>query len=70
MAMGTTLTDTLEQKSTRGTELMLNPSIDLTKQINPHQKLSASIDYTKAGSDSVIYRYNKTVTTLEYKINY
>lgn len=70
LAIAATMTDTLEQKSTRGTELLLNPSIDLSKQINQNQKISASIDYSKADSESVVYRYNKTVTTLEYKINY
>ncbi len=70
LALATTLTDTLEQQTTRGHELMINPSVDLTKQINQNQKLSVSIDYTKADSDSVVYRYNKTVTTLEYKISY
>ena len=70
LAMATTMTDTKEQKSTRGTELMLNPSLDLTKDINSKMKISFNYEFTKNSSKLSDYDYKKHVLSTEFKFSF
>lgn len=70
IALTSTITDTKEQKSTRGTELMLNPSIDFSKDINEHAKISINFDYSKNKSKMSDYNYQKNIFTLEFRYGF
>jgi tetratricopeptide (TPR) repeat protein len=70
LAMATTLTDTKEQKDTRGTELSLNPSVDLSKEINEKMKISVNYDYTKSKSKQSDYAYQKSVFSTEFRYSF
>ena len=70
IALAVTITDTKEQKATRGTELSLNPSIDLSKEINEKMKLSINYDYTKNKSKLSDYDYKKHVFSTEFRISF
>ncbi|MBC7714462.1 MAG: hypothetical protein H7177_14045 [Rhizobacter sp.] len=65
-----TLTDTKEMMATRGTEKNFNPSIDLSKELNSHSKISINYDYTKTSSKDISYAYNKNVFTTEYRYSF
>ncbi len=65
-----TLTDTLEQELTRGTEKNLNPSIDLSKDLSHGHKISINYDYTTTTSLDSSYAYNKSVFTTEYRFSF
>ena len=65
-AIATTMTDTLEQKDSRGTEVSWNPSIDISKDLTEKSKVSLNFDYTKSTSRSPDYTYGKSVFTAEY----
>lgn len=69
-ALGATMTDTLEQKETRGTEMSLNPSIDIAKDLTDKSTISFNFDYTKSKSDSPDYTYGKSVFTAEYNYSF
>jgi hypothetical protein len=64
------MTDTLEQKDTRGTEVSWNPSIDIAKDLTDKSKISFNYDYTKSTSDSPDYSYGKSVFTTEYRYSF
>ncbi len=64
-ALSSTLTDTLEQSETRGTELTLNPSVDLSKEVNDKMKISINYDFTKNKSKLSDYTYQKNVFSTE-----
>lgn len=64
LALATTLTDTLAQKDIRGTEITINPSIDLTKAITKEIKMSFNYAFTKNISKSNDYNYTKSIFTL------
>lgn len=70
MAFAATMTDTLEQKETRGTEISWNPSLDITKDLTDKSKISFNYDYTKSTSDSADYSYGKSVFTTEYRYSF
>lgn len=70
LALATTLTDTLDQRTTRGTEVSLNPSIDLSKDLSDKSKVSINYDYTKSSSDDPNYAYSKNVFTTEYRYSF
>lgn len=70
LAMATTITDTLEQKASRGTELTLNPSVDLSKEINQKMKISVNYDFTKNKSKSSSYSYQKNVFSTEFRYSF
>lgn len=70
LALATTLTDTKEQKATRGTELSLNPSIDLSKEINQKMKISVNYDYSKNKSKLSDYDYKKHVFSTEFRYSF
>ncbi|MBC7427116.1 MAG: hypothetical protein H7336_00800 [Bacteriovorax sp.] len=65
-----TLTDTLKQKATRGTEKSFNPSIDLSKELSSNSKISINYDYTKTTSLDTSYAYNKNIFTAEYRFSF
>jgi tetratricopeptide (TPR) repeat protein len=68
--MATTLTNTLLQKSSRGTELMLNPSIDISKNISEKVKISINYDFTKNNSKNSEYDYKKHVIYTEFRFSF
>ena len=70
LALSTTITDTLEQKASRGTEFTLNPSIDFSKDINENFKVSINYDYSKNNSKNTDYAYQKHVFSTEFRINF
>jgi hypothetical protein len=67
IALATTMTDTKEQKSTRGTEMSWNPSIDFARDLNSNARISLNYDFTKNTSDSTSYAYSKHVITAEFR---
>lgn len=70
LAMATTITDTLDQSSTRGTETSWNPSIDIAKDLSEKSKISLNYDYTKSKSKDSNYSYDKSVFTTEYRFSF
>ncbi len=70
LALATTITDTKAENATRGTELMLNPSVDLAKEINKKIKISLNYEYTKNKSKLSNYDYQKHVITTELKYSF
>lgn len=70
LALATTITDTKEQKATRGTEHTLNPSVDLSKEINEKMKLSVNYDYTRNKSKLSDYDYKKHVFSTEFRYSF
>jgi tetratricopeptide (TPR) repeat protein len=70
LALATTITDTKDQKATRGTELSLNPSIDLSKEINEKMKISINYDFTKNKSKLSDYDYKKHVFSTEFRYSF
>lgn len=70
LALGTTMTDTKDQKATRGTELSWNPSVDLARELGENSKISVNYDYTKSKSKDANYSYNKHVFTTEYRYSF
>jgi tetratricopeptide (TPR) repeat protein len=67
VALAIGMTDTKEQKSTRGTEMLYNPSFDFSYVINTKSTLSFNVDYTKSSSKDESYAYSKEVITTEYR---
>ena len=70
LAMATTITDTKEQKATRGTELTFNPSVDLARELSASSRISINYDFTKNKSDDTNYSYSKHVFTTEYRFSF
>lgn len=70
LALATTITDTKEQKASRGTEFSLNPSIDLSKQINDKLKIGVNYDFTKSNSKQADYKYTKSVFSTEFRYSF
>ena len=70
IACGFTITDTKLQKATRGTETTLNPSIDLSKEINEKMKISVNFDYTKNKSKQSDYAYQKSIFSTEFRYSF
>jgi tetratricopeptide (TPR) repeat protein len=64
LAFTTTLTDTKAQKEIRGTEMTINPSIQIAREISEKIKILFNYDYTKNSSKSVDYDYKKSIFTL------
>ncbi len=70
IALASTVTDTKEQEATRGTEFTLNPSLDLSKEINDHMKISINYDYTKNNSKQSDYKYSKSIFSTEFRYSF
>ena len=70
LALSTTITDTLEQKASRGTEFTLNPSIDFSKDISDKFKVSINYDYSKNNSKNSDYAYQKHVFSTEFRFSF
>jgi hypothetical protein len=70
LALATTMTDTLDQKDSRGTEFSYNPSFDLSKDITKNAKIALNYDFTKSKSKSASYSYNKNVLTTEFRYSF
>ena len=70
LGLAYTMTDTLEQKITRGTEKTLNPSIDFSKDLSNGHKISINYDYSSTESLDPSYAYNKSVFTTEYRFSF
>jgi len=70
IAIATTITDTKEQKAARGTEFTLNPSLDLSKQINERFKIGVNYDFTKSNSRQSDYKYTKSVFSTEFRYSF
>lgn len=70
LALSTTVTDTLEQDAARGTEFTLNPSADLSKEINQKMKISINYDFTKSKSKQSDYSYSKNVFSTEFRYSF
>lgn len=70
MALSTTITDTKEQEALRGTEVTINPSIDLSKEINKQMKISVNYDFTKTNSKLSDYDYKKSVFSTEFRFSF
>jgi tetratricopeptide (TPR) repeat protein len=67
IALAMTLTDTKEQKLTRGTETLINPSLDLSYDLNQASSISANYDFTKSKSKDSDYSYSKHVISSEFR---
>lgn len=63
-----TLTDTKEQKSQRGYELNLNPSIDISKAFTDRIRLGINYNFIQNSSKQTEYRYRRQIigTELSY----
>lgn len=70
LALATTMTDTKEQKATRGTEMTLNPSVDFARELSSSSRISVNYDFTKNKSDDANYSYRKHVFTTEYRFSF
>ncbi len=70
IAFSTTFTDTLKQKSARGTEVTINPSIDLSREINENLKFSINYDYSKNKSKQSDYAYGKNAISTEFRLSF
>lgn len=70
LALAATITDTLDQNPARGTELSLNPSIDLSKQISEKMKIAVNYDFTKNKSKQSDYSYQKHVFSTEFRYSF
>jgi hypothetical protein len=70
LALATTITDTKTQMATRGTETTLNPSIDLSKEINERMKVSLNYDYTKNKSKQSDYSYQKSIFSTGFHFSF
>ncbi|MFA6237563.1 MAG: tetratricopeptide repeat protein [Bacteriovorax sp.] len=70
LALSSTITDTKDQVATRGTEFTLNPSADLSKEINKKLKISVNYDFTKSNSKSPDYKYQKNVFSTELRYSF
>jgi tetratricopeptide (TPR) repeat protein len=70
LAFATTLTDTKAQKASRGTELSLNPSLSLSRDINQKMKISLNYDYTRSKSKLSDYDYKKNVLSTDFRYNF
>jgi hypothetical protein len=69
-AFAATMTDTLDQREIRGTEVSLNPSLDIAKDLTDKSKISFNYDFTKSTSKSPDYAYGKSVFTTEYRYSF
>ena len=66
LALTVALTDTKQQKSTRGTEKRYSPSLTFSRRIGKNFSLSASFEYTKnISKDKENYQYSKNVAGME-----
>ncbi len=70
LGLSTVITDTLLQKSTRGSEVMINPSIDLSRTINEKLKISLNFDYSKNRSKQTEYAYQKSIFSTELRYSF
>lgn len=70
VALGMTVTDTKDQQDARGTEFSLNPSLDLSKQINDRFKIGVNYDFTKSNSKQADYKYTKSVFSTEFRYSF
>lgn len=70
LALSTTITDTKAQKATRGTEVSLNPSIDLSNNFSENLKISVNLDYTHNKSKQSEYSYQKSVFSTEFRYSF
>lgn len=70
LAMTVVMTDTLEQKDLRGTEITLNPSFDISKEINENLQASFNFDYSKNSSKLPEYSYKKKVFSTELRYSF
>ncbi len=69
-ALAMTVTDTKEQKASRGTEFTLNPSLDLSKQISERFKIAVNYDFTKSNSKQPDYKYTKSIFSTEFRYSF
>lgn len=69
-ALAMTVTDTKEQKASRGTEFTLNPSLDLSKQISERFKIAVNYDFTKSNSKHTDYKYTKSIFSTEFRYSF
>lgn len=67
LAIAETLTDPRAQMASRGYETTLNPSVDLSRDINPNTKISVNYDFSDNKSKSSDYTYQKHVISMELK---
>lgn len=70
LALAITITDTKANKETRGTEVSLNPSVDLSKEINEKMKLSVNYDFSRNKSKHTDYDYKKHVFSTEFRYSF
>lgn len=70
LALATTITDTKEQKVSRGFESTINPSMDFSKEINNQMKISINYDFTKNKSKLSSYDYKKHVFSTELRYSF
>lgn len=70
VALATTLTDTKEQKASRGIEISYNPSLDLSKEISQKAKIGINYDFTKTKSKNTSFSYSKNVLTTEFRFSF
>lgn len=70
VALAMTVTDTKDQQDARGTEFSLNPSLDLSKQINDRFKIGVNYDFTKSNSKQADYKYTKSIFSTEFRYSF
>ncbi|MGZ3806911.1 MAG: tetratricopeptide repeat protein [Bacteriovorax sp.] len=63
-------TDTLKQRNSRGNEITLNPSIELTKKISESLRMSINYNYTNNKSKSDSYAYEKQIVGTDLSYNF
>lgn len=61
LGLATTLTDTKEQKAQRGTEITLNPSLDLSKMLSDKWRISVNYNYVNNSSKLSSYAYHRQI---------
>ncbi len=70
LAQYTTITDTRQQRDTRGYELSLNPSIEISKRITNDLTLTLNYSFTTNNSKSESSKYNKQVISSDVTLNF
>jgi len=70
LSLANTFTDTLEQSQQRGLETTINPSLELSREMNRRLRFMINFDYSINSSKSDIYSYKKSITTFELKYSF
>lgn len=70
LSLSTTIIDTMAQKATKGTETLLDPSIEISKYINSYLKASFNYEYNKYQSLLPTSTYSKHLFSIDLRVFY